>query len=191
LHNPPRALFFVINSNPFELLGLPLHFDLQRNELDARMRELSKILHPDRHAGGSTSERRLALNRAIAMNEAVRVLRDPVARGHALLAALCPGAKLEEARAEQTFLFEVMELRERLATAHKAADWTQVRIIGEQAQRAWDVSITHLTRQFAALAQTRGERADGDVDAVLAELAKLKYWQRLTEEVGRIEAEQD
>lgn len=185
----------MTTSNPFELLGLPLHFDLRKAELDARLRDLSRVLHPDRHASGSAVDRRLALNRAIAMNEAVRILRDPVARGHALLAALCPGIHLDESRVNPGFLFQVMELREQLAEAHKAENWTQVRAIGEQAQRAWDASIDALKRDFAAL-NARASSADAETNneaarAVLDELAKLKYWQRLTDEVGRIEAEQD
>lgn len=185
----------MTTSNPFELLGLPLHFDLSKAELDGRLRDLSKVLHPDRHAGGSAADRRLALNRAIAMNEAVRVLRDPVARGHALLTALCPGTHVEESRVSSGFLLEVMELREQLAEAHKSENWAQVRAIGEQARRGWDESITALKRHFEALSgnpgAAEGETTNAGTKLVLDELAKLKYWQRLTDEVGRIEAEQD
>lgn len=181
-----------MTSNPFELLSLPLHFELRRSDLDARLRDLSKVLHPDRHAQGSPSDRRLALNRAIAVNEAVRILRDPVARGYALLTALRPGMHLDEARVDPTFLLEVMQLREQLADAHKAEDWNVVRAIGEQSQHAWDANMKLLTEQFGALASSASVNdAQADVASVLGELAKLKYWQRLTEEVGRIEAEQD
>jgi molecular chaperone HscB len=184
-------------SNPFELLGLPLHFDLRKADLDARLRDLSKVLHPDRHAGAGASDRRLVLNRAIAMNEAVRVLRDPVARGHALLAALRPSGHVEEVRVDQVFLFDVMELREELANAQKARDWARVRSLGERAQTAWNESIERLTKQFTELAEVSDANDPENaasallVSALLGELAKLKYWQRLTEEVGRIEAEQD
>lgn len=178
-------------SNPFELLGLPLRFDLSKTDLDARLRELSKVLHPDRHASGSAGDRRLALNRAISMNEAVRTLRDPVARGHALLAALQPSARPEEARVDQTFLFELMQLREELTGAHQAGDWATVSTMGKRARDGFDASIEHLRRLFAELyVGAEGEPSRG-VAAALSELAKLKYWQRLMEEVGRIEAEQD
>jgi molecular chaperone HscB len=182
----------VTSSNPFELLGLAPQFDLTRGNLDARLRDLSKVLHPDRHVGASTGDRRLVLNRAIAMNEAVRVLRDPVARGYALLRVLRPSVHHDETRVDQTFLFEVMELREQLADAQKAANWTQVRAVGELARHGWDESMRVVSKQFEALAEPSPTTQDeAQVQALLGELAKLKYWQRLTEEVGRIEAEQD
>lgn len=181
----------MTTSNPFDLLGLPLRFDLQKSELDARLRELSKVLHPDRHAGGAASDRRLALNRAIVANEAVRTLRDPVARGHALLSVLRPSAHLDEARVDQSFLFELMEMREELATATKAHDWLKVATMGERSRAAWSASVELLTKQFGDLAGSNGSEAESRVAAIQAELAKLKYWQRLMDEVGRIEAEQD
>ncbi len=36
--------------DPFSTLGLPVRFALAPKELEARHRELSKALHPDRYA---------------------------------------------------------------------------------------------------------------------------------------------
>ena len=176
--------------NPFELLGFPLRFDISKKDIDARLRDLSKVLHPDRHTQAPVNERRAALNRAIGMNEAVRVLKDPVSRGHALLAVL-EAAPSDEARVDQLFLLEVMELREALTAAQSAADQTAVRDLGQRALAAERAVVSDLTEHFAALETAGAERRGAVRELIQAGLAKLKYWQRLTEEVKRIEAEQD
>lgn len=110
-------------SDPFELLGLPASFELDPALLLARHRELSKALHPDRYAGHAASERRQALGRAIEVNEAFRVLKDPVRRAEHLLRRL--GAEVgeqSERRVAPDFLMRIMELREALGERRRAAD---------------------------------------------------------------------
>ena len=58
--------------DPFETLGVEPRFDLDLTALEKRHRELSGALHPDRYTGRPASERRMALDRAIKVNEAWR-----------------------------------------------------------------------------------------------------------------------
>ncbi|MFO0630380.1 MAG: hypothetical protein U0325_32800 [Polyangiales bacterium] len=71
--------------DPFAELGVPRRFALPMKEVAQRHRDLSRALHPDRHTGASPAERRVTLERAVAVNEAWRVIRDPLARALALL----------------------------------------------------------------------------------------------------------
>ena len=64
----------------FELFGLQPVFDLPQPDLDDRFRRYQAAVHPDRYAGGSDAERRLALHLAANGNEAYRVLSDPTSR---------------------------------------------------------------------------------------------------------------
>jgi molecular chaperone HscB len=73
----------VTRSSPkthFELFGLQPAFDLPQPDLDDRFRRYQAAVHPDRYAGGSDAERRLALHLAANGNEAYRVLSDPTSR---------------------------------------------------------------------------------------------------------------
>ena len=63
------------NEDPFSLLGLPREFELDARELERRFRELSRQLHPDRFARAEPRERRLSLERATRLNDALRALR--------------------------------------------------------------------------------------------------------------------
>lgn len=64
----------------FELFGLQSAFDLPQADLDDRFRRYQAAVHPDRFAGGSAAERRLALHLAANGNEAYRILSDATSR---------------------------------------------------------------------------------------------------------------
>ena len=52
--------------NPFATLGVEPRFDLDLPALEKTHRELSRALHPDKYVGATASERRAALERAVA-----------------------------------------------------------------------------------------------------------------------------
>jgi len=103
-------------NDPFATLGVPRRFTLPAAELEQRHRDLSRVLHPDRHVAAPPAERRAALERAVAVNDAYRALRDPLARAQSLL-ALHGAALADGDRAPPALLMEVMELRESLDAA--------------------------------------------------------------------------
>lgn len=97
----------------FRRLGVPPSVEQDAAELGRRFRELSRALHPDRFTGKSPRERRLALEHTTLLNDAHRVLREPLRRVEYLLGLR--GVVVEErARGDEAFLMEVMELREEI-----------------------------------------------------------------------------
>ncbi len=158
--------------NPFEIFGLAPAFRVDAAALDARFRELSKVVHPDRHARGGPAERRAALSRAIDVNAAYRVLRDPVKRGEALL-ALHGRAPEDGGKASPALLLEMMELREALAEARARADLERV-----QAQRD---AIS--SRRDAVLERVGSALDTGDVEAAIVALGEARYLGRYLDEV--------
>lgn len=115
---PPSA-----DKNYFELFGVPLRYELDLPGLSARYRELAREAHPDRFATGTDAERRLAMQITTLLNEAYRVLKDPIARASYLLSlkggGFPPGTV---AAVDPAFLVEQMELREQLEEAHGNGD---------------------------------------------------------------------
>ncbi len=71
--------------DPFATLGLPRSYDVDLPAVEKTHRELSRALHPDRFVNAGASERREALSKAVEVNEAWRVVRDPIRRAEALL----------------------------------------------------------------------------------------------------------
>ena len=171
-------------TDPFETLGLAPAFDVDPPALEARHRELSRALHPDRYAGRPSGERRQALGRAIEVNEAVRVLRDPIRRAEALLARRGhPVSEASAAPASPALLMEVMERREALAASRGSRDLAAVRELSRGVQAREAEVTAALARSFAAEAL--------DFAKIEALLGELRYHRRFLEEAGAIEDDLD
>jgi len=71
--------------NHFQLFGLPARYRVDQDALDAAYRALQSEVHPDRFAGASDADKRLALQASARVNEAYRALKDPVQRAQYFL----------------------------------------------------------------------------------------------------------
>lgn len=159
--------------DPFDILGLPARFALDAQVLEARVRELQRALHPDKHANGTPAERRAALSRAVTVNEAHRALRDDLSRAAALLRLR--GREVREGgQADPAFLMEIMELRETLGEARAARAIERVRALAAEVRAS-------VERSRAAL--TEALDVQGDLDRADAELSKMRYYRRFLDEV--------
>jgi molecular chaperone HscB len=170
--------------DPFSTLGLPARYDLDLADIEARYRDLSKVLHPDRHARKPANERRLNLAKAVEVNEAYRVLKDDLARAAALLALsghVVPEGK--EAPANPEFLMAVIELREELSEARGAKDLDRVGRLGTKVGEMLRATRSEMAEAF------RGIGGGADVSPVAALLGKLRYYRRFLDEVEVIEEE--
>jgi molecular chaperone HscB len=180
-------------TDPFATLGFAHQYAIDKSALDRRYRELQQALHPDRHTSAPASARALTLHKAVAVNEAYRVLRDDLKRGEALLQVL--GGQVTEHVADPELLMEMMELREALTEARTAAAADEVaRLAGVVAKKAEGA------RSELAAAFTQLQSVDAGVStdsaksgALLAHaqqlLGRLRYYHRFQEEVARFEDE--
>jgi molecular chaperone HscB len=109
--------------NYFELFGLAPAFRIDVAELDRAHRQLQTEVHPDRFAGGSDAEKRLALQSSAHVNEAYRVLKSPVQRAQYLLRLHGIDAVSETDTAlPLEFLERQLERREQAADAQAAGN---------------------------------------------------------------------
>ena len=102
-----------LTQNYFELFDLDASFDLDLAQLKQRQQQLQARFHPDRHAGASPRDKRLAVQMASIVNQAYDTLRDPVRRARYLLDL--SGAQLPDDSAttsDGAFLIEQIEYRE-------------------------------------------------------------------------------
>lgn len=170
----------------FELFGLPERFELDTDLLAERYRALQQVIHPDRYASTSDQERRFAVQGASLVNEALRTLKDPLARGQYLLSRR--GLMLDaghETTTDPVFLMEQMELREALAEARNQPD--PYRVVSDIMGR--------LGRQREALIETLGQHlghADADrLEQAREDLRKLQFLEKLRHAAEELEARLD
>lgn len=169
--------------DPFETLGIAPTFEVDLKAVEKRYRELARVLHPDRHLGSSPGERRMMLGKAVEVNEAWRLVRNPIRRAEALLRR--HGVAIEEGKepkADPEFLMEMMEQREALSEARASGDPAAVERLAS-AIRSREKDVT--SRVAAAFASANG--ADGGLGKVVSLLGELRYYRRFLDEVSAIE----
>ena len=75
----------TLSQNYFAFFGLPEKLTLSTADLQTRFYSLSRQFHPDRFARRGVAEQDFALNATALLNDAYRVLRDPIQRAEYLL----------------------------------------------------------------------------------------------------------
>ncbi len=188
----------AIPSDPFERLGLAPSFAwgaVADEAVERAYRAQSRRFHPDRHAGAGARERRLALEWTTALNEARRVLRDPLSRAEVLLASLDP--TLAQHRPSMEFLEQVMERRQALADARArgalGTPGTQgsVEALALEVEREREQALRRFASAYEELRHGGGGAAASPALLQAREaLCALRYHQRFLAEVetGALEA---
>ncbi|MBI4265320.1 MAG: Fe-S protein assembly co-chaperone HscB [Acidobacteria bacterium] len=151
----------------FAFFGLPRRLGLDVQDLERRFRDLSRKFHPDYFYNAPAAERLASLERSSYLNDAYRILRNPVARIEHLLAieglppvksddgsAKVPPALLEEVFALNEELDEIRELRE------AGGDAPQIRARLDAARRPVDARRDEHERRIQELS-ARWDRQEG------------------------------
>ena len=114
--------------NHFDLFGLAPAYALETEALERSYREIQSRVHPDRFARAGDAERRASLQWTTRVNEAYRVLKDPVQRAKHLLELHSVDVAFETNTAmPPDFLVQQMELREALEEAKDSAKLDELR----------------------------------------------------------------
>ena len=163
---PPPA-----ENEPFTVLGLRRAFHFSDEEVDTAWRMLSRRVHPDRFAGSTAVQRRMSLQWTALINEARRILNDPISRAR-YIATGSPhppergGPQLDPDFLETMFNLQ-MSAEEDPAQARKTVG------------RMLNSERTRLDEIFTAW-----EVDDGNLAEVEDSLAKLKYLQTARAQTG-------
>ncbi|MES2360867.1 MAG: Fe-S protein assembly co-chaperone HscB [Pseudomonadota bacterium] len=116
-----------LQSNDFELFGLPMQFAQDRAAIDARWKELQREAHPDRFAAQGAAAQRVAMQWSVRINEAYQRLKNPLKRASYLCELHGAPINAETNTAmPPDFLLQQMELREALDDAQTLEDLDQI-----------------------------------------------------------------
>ncbi len=162
----------------FALFDLPQSFEIDREELSRRYREAQRTSHPDRFAGASDAERRLAMQTTTQLNEAFNTLKEPLDRARHLLTLLGRPPNDNAGVMDEAFLMEQMELRETLAEIPERADPPSA--LNEFLNRL-ENQMDRLTARLANLFQAQ------DLEQAAEETRKLQFFHRLYQEALSLE----
>lgn len=171
----------TLEQNYFAFFGLPQKLTLSTADLQTRFYSLSRQFHPDRFARRAALEQEYALNATALLNDAYRVLRDPIQRAEYLLAA--KGFDIGEQRSNDVppeLLEEVFELNSLLeeTPGHEELDRSRAKFLRMMSEN--DVQLQSLFGKYDA---------SGDDQAILqtirGALNRRRYIQNLVRDVEK------
>jgi molecular chaperone HscB len=170
----------------FALFEMPRKLWIEMDGLEKKFLQLSWKLHPDNFVNATERERELSLEKSSQLNDAYRVLRDPVARVEYLLGI--EGTRKEGEHKQQAppeLLEEVFELNESLDELREAkcsgGDLAALKSRLEDAQKNFQEKLGEVDGQLQSTAKEWDAGAVAGVD----EAARKKIMSRLNELLNR------
>ena len=170
-----------LDSDDFELFGIPRRFAIDAGALDAKRRALLAEVHPDRFATADASARRTAMQWSVRVNEAHARLKDPLRRAAYLCELAGTAVRAEDNTAmPAAFLMRQMAWREALDEADTRAGVEALRseVEGERAAAR---------ERLAAAIDARGDFA-GAADETRALMFVERFAADLDERLAALEA---
>src|SRR6267154_694560 len=172
--------------NYFELLQVPRKLWIEMPVLEKKFLELSWKLHPDKFVNASAEEQELALKGSSELNDAYRVLRDPVARVEYLLEI--EGMRKEGEHKQQAppeLLEEVFELNESLDELREAKtsgnDLASLKSRLESEEKNFQEKLGEVDAQL----QETAKQWDAAIDAKASDTDRKGIMVRLNELLNR------
>ena len=111
-----------LQSDDFELFGLPQQFTQDRAAIDTRWKDLQREVHPDKFSAQGAAAQRVAMQWSVRINEAYQRLKDPLKRAAYLCELHGAAVNAENNTAMPAeFLMQQMEWREALDEAQDTA----------------------------------------------------------------------
>lgn len=169
--------------NYFDLFGFAPRLSLDDHKLQARFYALTRLLHPDRFMRKPEREKQYSLDCSSLLNDAYRILRNPVTRAEYFLKQ--KGFDIGEQRSKDVppeLLEEVFELNmalEEMRSGDKSAHGSL-----EQAAARFSSMLAQADAQLTAQFKDFDERQDAAVlTQIRGTLNRRKYIQNLVNEV--------
>jgi molecular chaperone HscB len=172
--------------NHFDLFEVPRKLWIEMSALEKKFLELSWKLHPDKFVNASPEEQETSLKRSSELNDAYRVLRDPVARVEYLLEI--EGMRKEGEHKQQAppeLLEEVFELNESLDELREAkasgSDLGALKSRLESEEKNFQEKLSEVDAQL----QEAARQWDAAIDAEVSDSDRKAIMVRLNELLNR------
>ena len=166
-------------NNPFALFNLPVTFQVDSALLNERYLALQKSLHPDNFSAASAQEQRLAIQKSAEINDALRILKDPIARADSIIALNTGEQENPEEKSNKDigFLMQQMEWRETLENIENRKDTDEL--------TAFTQEINQIRHAILSELSTALDEQQWDIARAITD--KLRFIKKLQAEIERVE----
>jgi molecular chaperone HscB len=174
-----------LTADYFQFLGIERKLQVDVDDLQKRFYALSRRLHPDRFTRKSAEEQQYSLDATSLLNDAYRVLRDPMQRAEYILKQ--EGYDIGEQRSKDVppeLLEEVFELNMALEEMREGDDSARPQL--EQARARFHGMRDDIDTDIQGLFAKYDATSDRDVlAAIRASLNRRRYIRNLVSEVEK------
>ena len=166
-------------NNPFALFDLPVAFQVDSVLLNERYLALQKSLHPDNFSAASAQEQRLAIQKSAEINDALRILKDPIARADSIIAINTGEQENPEEKSNKDigFLMQQMEWRETLENIENRQDTDELTAFAKEINQIRHAILSELSTALDA--------QHWDIARAITD--KLRFIKKLQAEIERVE----
>ena len=166
-------------NNPFALFDLPVAFQVDSALLNERYLALQKSLHPDNFSAASAQEQRLAIQKSAEINDALRILKDPITRADSIIAINTGKTENPEEKSNNDidFLMQQMEWRETLENIENRQDTDEL--------TAFTQEINQIRHAILSELSTTLDAQQWDIARAITD--KLRFIKKLQAEIERVE----
>ena len=166
-------------NNPFALFDLPVAFQVDSALLNERYLALQKSLHPDNFSAASAQEQRLAIQKSAEINDALRILKDPITRADSIIAINTGETENPEEKSnnEIDFLMQQMEWRETLENIENRKDTDELTAFTQEINQIRPAILSELSTALDA--------QQWDIARAITD--KLRFIKKLQAEIERVE----
>ena len=166
-------------NNPFALFDLPVVFQVDSALLNERYLALQKSLHPDNFSAASAQEQRLAIQKSAEINDALRILKDPIARADSIIALNTGETENPEEKSNNDidFLMQQMEWRETLENIENRKDTDELTAFAQEINQIRHAILSELSTALDA--------QQWDIARAITD--KLRFIKKLQTEIERVE----
>ncbi|MFH1747641.1 MAG: Fe-S protein assembly co-chaperone HscB [Planctomycetota bacterium] len=170
-----RTLHSAEDCNYFELLGLAQSYKLDPAELRRHYLNNSRNIHPDQHGEADTN---LSLRASALLNEAYRVLVDPLLRAEYLLEEAGGQSAREDKNVPQDVLIRTLMLREEIEEARAARNEAALDGYRQQIQQLREQAFVRIAELAESLPGNKASRRE-----LRSYLNTAKYYQKLLDQL--------
>ena len=166
-------------NNPFALFDLPVVFQVDSALLNERYLALQKSLHPDNFSAASAQEQRLAIQKSAEINDALRILKDPITRADNIIAINTGETENPEEKSNNDidFLMQQMEWRETLENIENRQDTDELTAFAKEINQTRHAILSELSTALDA--------QQWDIARAITD--KLRFIKKLQAEIERVE----
>ena len=166
-------------NNPFALFDLPVAFQVDSALLNERYLALQKSLHPDNFSAASAQEQRLAIQKSAEINDALRILKDPITRADSIIAINTGETENPEEKSNNDidFLMQQMEWRETLENIENRKDTDELTAFAQEIDQIRHAILSELSTALDA--------QQWDIARAITD--KLRFIKKLQAEIERVE----